>query len=123
MTASWSDADVPCRALEQLDAKPALDTLHLSCNGALGQPGEFSGLGEAPVLHDQMEQCQFIQIEWNGATRNGHVAIATRVTSNSVEIIQQNILGKTRDQLWLTKSNEFWFIVSTRPPAGWLRMP
>lgn len=54
-------------------------------------------------------------------TTYGHVGIVTRVGENSLEIIQQNILGQTRRQFSLVASNGHYFVTSPREPAGWLR--
>jgi surface antigen len=56
-------------------------------------------------------------------TRYGHVAIVAAVTSDSLEVVQQNILGKPRQRFSLTTSNHRWFIRAPRVPAGWLRVP
>lgn len=54
-------------------------------------------------------------------TRYGHVGIVTAVSSNSVEIIQQNIFGATRQKLCLIQSNGAHTITAPRRPIGWLR--
>ena len=54
-------------------------------------------------------------------TKYGHVGIVTQVGENFLEIIQQNILGRTRQQFPLVASNGHYFITSPRQPAGWLR--
>lgn len=54
-------------------------------------------------------------------TKYGHVAIVTKVTEEYVEIIQQNILERTRDRLKITKENGKYIIGDSRKPAGWLR--
>lgn len=56
-------------------------------------------------------------------TKFGHVAIVTQVADGSLEVIQQNILGKPRQRFSLTVSNGLWFVTAPRPPAGWLRVP
>jgi surface antigen len=53
-------------------------------------------------------------------TKYGHVGIVTQVGENSLEIIQQNILRRTRQQFSLVASNGHYFITSPRQPAGWL---
>jgi len=53
-------------------------------------------------------------------TKYGHVGIVTQVGENSLEIIQQNIFGQTRQQFSLVASNGHYFITSPRQPAGWL---
>jgi surface antigen len=55
-------------------------------------------------------------------TRFGHVAIVSEVASDSLEVVQQNILGKTRQRLTLLSSNGCWCISAPRRPAGWLRL-
>jgi len=52
----------------------------------------------------------------------GHVAIITEVTESAVEVIQQNVLGKTRDRLPLTEKNGSYTIGGMKQPAGWLRL-
>jgi hypothetical protein len=54
-------------------------------------------------------------------TKYGHVGIVTATGSNWVEMIQQNIFGRTRERFTLTRSNELYFILEPRPAAGWLR--
>jgi hypothetical protein len=54
-------------------------------------------------------------------TRYGHVVIVTEVASNSVEVIQQNILSGTRQRFSLVASNGHYFVTAPRRPAGWLR--
>lgn len=54
-------------------------------------------------------------------TRFGHVAIVTDVGTNSLHVIQQNILSGSRASFTLVESNEHWFVTSPRIPAGWLR--
>jgi surface antigen len=56
-------------------------------------------------------------------TRFGHVAIVSEVASDSLEVVQQNILGKPRQRLSLACSNGCWFVSAPRRPAGWLRLP
>lgn len=56
-------------------------------------------------------------------TKFGHVAIVTDVASNSLNVIQQNILSGTRGRFSLVASNGHYFIISPRIPAGWLRKP
>lgn len=56
-------------------------------------------------------------------TKYGHVGIVTESGDSTVEIIQQNILGHTRQRLFLTVTNGHYFITSPRKPAGWLRVP
>lgn len=55
-------------------------------------------------------------------TKYGHVAIITEVTETYVEVIQQNVLGKTRDRLPLSVENGVFLVGSKRKPAGWLRL-
>ena len=53
----------------------------------------------------------------------GHVAIVTRVTSDEVEVIQQNVHGSPRSVHTLTRKNGHWTVGSSKNPAGWLRIP
>lgn len=54
-------------------------------------------------------------------TKFGHVAIITEVTDDYVEVIQQNVYGKTREKLKLIIKDNQYFVGSKRKPAGWLR--
>jgi hypothetical protein len=54
-------------------------------------------------------------------TKYGHVGIVTKVGTDSLEIIQQNILSGTRGQFSLVASNGHYFVTAPRRPAGWLR--
>jgi CHAP domain len=56
-------------------------------------------------------------------THFGHVGIITRLGSNSLQIIQQNVLFKTRQTFTVVTSNEHFYVTSPRRPAGWLRSP
>lgn len=56
-------------------------------------------------------------------TNYGHVAIVTEVTSDTVEVIQQNVLGKTRMQFPLQFRDGGWWVGDTSLVAtGWLRV-
>jgi surface antigen len=56
-------------------------------------------------------------------TKYGHVAIVTEVTKDYIEIIQQNIYGRTRDRYKLTCKDGKHTVggKGERSPAGWLR--
>lgn len=54
-------------------------------------------------------------------TKFGHVAIVTKVNGDSLEVIQQNILGRPRQSFSLATSNGHYFVTAPRKPAGWLR--
>lgn len=56
-------------------------------------------------------------------TYYGHVAIVTEVNDKDIEIIQQNIYGKTREKLKLTIKDGKYTVGggNERSPAGWLR--
>ncbi len=56
-------------------------------------------------------------------TKYGHVGIVTQTGDDFIEIIQQNILGRTRQRLSLIASNGHYFVTEPRQPAGWLRKP
>ncbi len=56
-------------------------------------------------------------------TTYGHVAIVTAETTNSIEVIQQNIFGRTRQRFELQHEAGRVWITSPREPAGWLRLP
>lgn len=52
----------------------------------------------------------------------GHVAIVSKVTDKTVEVIQQNIKGKTRETYDLTSTNgKFGVTKGKNKPIGWLR--
>lgn len=51
----------------------------------------------------------------------GHVAIVTEVTSKYIEIIQQNVYGKTREKYELIKEDGKYYVGTTQEPSGWLR--
>lgn len=54
-------------------------------------------------------------------TNFGHVAIVTEVTSDYIEVIQQNVYGKTREKYELIIKDNQYYIGTKRKPAGWLR--
>ena len=54
-------------------------------------------------------------------TKFGHVVIVTEVTDNYVEVIQQNVYGKTRDKYDLIVKDGQYYVGTKRKPAGWLR--
>lgn len=53
----------------------------------------------------------------------GHVAIVTKVTRNSVEVVQQNIHGSPTSVHPLTRRDGRWTVGKDDRPAGWLRLP
>jgi len=53
----------------------------------------------------------------------GHVAIICRVTTNEVQIIQQNVIGSPRQKLPLTWTRTSFNVGDSYQPAGWLRVP
>ncbi len=56
-------------------------------------------------------------------TTYGHVGIITMVTETSVEVIQQNIVGKPRQTFRLDTQGGRYTITEPRVAAGWLRVP
>lgn len=54
-------------------------------------------------------------------TKYGHVAIITKVTENNIEVIQQNVYGKSRQRFDLTVKDGNYYVGTDRKPAGWLR--
>jgi surface antigen len=54
-------------------------------------------------------------------SKYGHVAIVTKVTSDSVEVIQQNIFGKPRETFDMIVKDGHYIIGSNKKPIGWLR--
>lgn len=55
-------------------------------------------------------------------TKYGHVGIVTKATEESVEIIQQNIWGKSRQTFKLHLDEGCYTITVPREAAGWLRL-
>lgn len=53
----------------------------------------------------------------------GHVAIVTKVTDSTVELIQQNVTGAPTSAYPLIKKNGSYTVGKDRQPAGWLRLP
>lgn len=51
----------------------------------------------------------------------GHVAIVTVVNADTIELIQQNVMGQTRQILPLRTKEANYYVGTTNPPAGWLR--
>jgi hypothetical protein len=43
------------------------------------------------------------------------------VTSDYVEVIQQNVYGKTREKYELVIKDNKYYVGTKRKPAGWLR--
>ncbi len=54
-------------------------------------------------------------------TTFGHVAIVTEVGEDYLQVIQQNIQGKTRERYKLEIRGDKYFVTNPRVPAGWLR--
>ncbi len=54
-------------------------------------------------------------------TKYGHVGIVTEVGEGLVEMIQQNILGRTRQRLSLVVSDAHYFMTEPLRPAGFFR--
>ena len=55
-------------------------------------------------------------------TKFGHVAIVTSVSADRIEVIQQNMIGKTRQTFALLRKNGNYSVASPKSPAGWLRV-
>lgn len=53
----------------------------------------------------------------------GHVAIITKVTKNTIEVIQQNVHGSPTSVHTLTRGKEGYTVGEKHQPAGWLRLP
>ncbi|MFT6180005.1 MAG: surface antigen [Akkermansiaceae bacterium] len=53
----------------------------------------------------------------------GHVAIITKVNSDSIEVIQQNVLGSPTSSHQLKKQNGNYTVGTKKQPTGWLRLP
>lgn len=57
-------------------------------------------------------------------SKYGHVCIVTKVTDNSIEVVQQNIDGFTRDTYSLRMENGKYIIgTEAKAPIGWFRIP
>lgn len=54
-------------------------------------------------------------------TKYGHVAIVTKVTDQYIEVIQQNVWGKSREKYKLVEKDNKYFVGDKHKPAGWLR--
>ena len=52
----------------------------------------------------------------------GHVAVICAVRHNEIEVVQQNVLGKTRQTFPLIHKNSCYTIGQKNRPAGWLRI-
>lgn len=55
------------------------------------------------------------------SSKYGHVAIITSVSADAIEIIQQNVMGQSRQIIPMTIKKDRYYIGNTNPPAGWLR--
>ena len=55
-------------------------------------------------------------------TKFGHVAVICKVNASSVDVIQQNVYGKSRVTYSLKKTGDNYVIGSRRKPAGFLRI-
>ncbi len=53
----------------------------------------------------------------------GHVGIVTQVMSDQIEMIQQNIFGKSRQAFGLHLRENRYYVEQPRIAAGWLRLP
>jgi surface antigen len=54
-------------------------------------------------------------------TRFGHIAIVSRVGTDYVEVVQQNIYKTPRERYTLVERKGRFFIIAPKAPAGWLR--
>ncbi|MEM6884683.1 MAG: CHAP domain-containing protein [Verrucomicrobiota bacterium] len=75
-----------------------------------------NGGNEAPQVDDLIVWQQDVY---------GHVAIVSKVTEDQIEVVQQNVISGTRQNLRLEKTAEgkFWLGPLEWRPAGWLRLP
>lgn len=55
-------------------------------------------------------------------TKFGHVAIITKIESDKIHVVQQNVYGKSRDTYSLKKVKGKYYVGTSRKPAGWLRI-
>ena len=54
-------------------------------------------------------------------SKYGHVAIITAISSDSIEIIQQNVAAGTRQNIKLEMRNGGYYLGNARKPTAWLR--
>jgi len=52
----------------------------------------------------------------------GHVAIVTNVTKDSLEVVQQNVFGRSRQMFDLETDQGRYFVIKPRTAEGWLRL-
>lgn len=71
-----------------------------------------NGDGDKPKVND-------ILVFTNG--QYGHLAIISKVEEGNVEIVQQNVYGKSRDNLRITYKDDKTFIGEGKGIVGWLR--
>ena len=78
----------------------------------------YNGSTEKPSVDDLLVFSPWL------FNRYGHVAIVSKVTSSSIEVIQQNpgAFGSSRESYKLTHTNGAWKVESNRL-LGWLRLP
>lgn len=100
--------DVWGHAKDYFDPKVA----HRSLNAHRGMLQFVNGGDEPPALDDLLVFTD---------TAYGHVAIVTNVTADSVEVVQQNILGRPRQKFVLKREAGLFSISSPRSPSVWLR--
>ena len=108
------------------------DRLHHNMPDVYGHAKEFYDVN---VQHGELNKARNLYQYRNGGneapkpddllvfTRHkyGHVAIVSKVNADAIEIVQQNILGKSRDTLSLKKAVGHYTIGDDWQPAGWLR--
>ncbi|WP_435895278.1 CHAP domain-containing protein [Oceaniferula spumae] len=90
------------------------DVAHGEMNTARGMRQYRNGGGEAPKPDDLL-------VFRKGSL--GHVAVVTKVTESSIEVIQQNVHGlPTAQHVLVCKAGKY-TVGNKHQPAGWLRLP
>ena len=87
---------------------------HGQMNAQRGLVQFENGGAEAPRVDDLI-------VFRNGSL--GHVAIISKVTDDSIEVVQQNILGYPRARHALEERDGRYTVGTSNKPAGWLRLP
>src|SRR5207249_3028919 len=103
-----SHANVPSGPFEQLNSETVLHALHLTGDRALGQSGDFGSLGKASVLHNQVKERQFIQIEGHCAEKAMHDAHqCMRLMNFTQELLRHRFAQKRKEKLWRKEMKEY----------------
>src|SRR5207247_8408900 len=91
------DTNTAGSPFEQLNPEAVLYSLQLAGDRALGQSGDFGGLGEAAVFHDQREKRQLIQIKGHSTEKAMHVAHQSmRLMNFTQEYVRGKVVKRER---------------------------